>query len=94
VKSSCLSALIRCAQHVSALQIEIPIALELLRRPEYAHLVDEFFFELHFRCEILMYCGWGSGMPEVVDGLQMNRIGAMKFFRQLREMGIRAHIWP
>jgi hypothetical protein len=74
--------------------VEIPIALELLRRPEVSRLVDEFFFELHFRCEILMYCGWGDHMPEVVEGLQMNRLGAMNYFRQLREMGIRAHIWP
>ncbi len=29
--------------------VEVPIALELLKDPMYAHLVDEFFFELHFK---------------------------------------------
>ena len=25
-----------------------------------AELVDEFFFELHFRCEVMTSCGWGK----------------------------------
>lgn len=74
--------------------IEIPIAMEILRNPKIAALVDEFFFELHFRCELMMLCGWGDNIPEEDHGLVLNRYHAMKFFRVLREQGIRAHIWP
>ena len=27
-------------------------------------LVDEFFFELHFRCDALMRCAWGNKIPQ------------------------------
>jgi hypothetical protein len=50
--------------------VEIPIALEILRRPEVTRLIDEFFFELHFRCEVLMPCAWGDKMPEEVGYLR------------------------
>lgn len=39
--------------------IELPIALELLRDPSIGKLVDEFFFELHYRCDLMMSCAWG-----------------------------------
>ncbi len=74
--------------------IEIPIAMEILRNPEIGRLVDEFFFELHFHCELMMLCGWGDKMPGVDHGLTLDRLHAMKFFRQMRELGIRAHFWP
>mgnify|MGYP003385695784 CR=1 FL=1 len=75
--------------------IEIPIALDLLNgNSHFAELVDEFFFELHFRCEIMMPCGWDSGMPDKVEGLRLDRPGALELFRDLRRRGIRAHFWP
>lgn len=75
-------------------EIEIPIVLELLRHPESATLIDDFFFELHFRCEFLMYCGWKTAIPEEAYGLQLTRSHALKLFLRLRETGMRAHIWP
>jgi hypothetical protein len=36
-------------------QVEIPIALELLRNDEVGGLIDEFFFELHFRFFTLLF---------------------------------------
>ena len=75
--------------------VEIPIALDLLSsESEFVGLVDEFFFELHFRCEILMPCAWGRKMPEDYMGLKLNRYGALKFFGKIRRQGIRAHFWP
>ena len=74
--------------------VEIPLALELLRNPHVSKLVDEFFFELHFRCEIMKRCGWKDKMPEEYMGLQLDRLHAMLYFQELRKLGIRAHIWP
>lgn len=74
--------------------IEIPIAMEILRNPKISALVDEFFFELHFQCELMKWCGWGDKMPPVDHGLTLDRYHAMKFFREMRELGIRAHFWP
>lgn len=74
--------------------IEIPLALQLLNDPKIAELVDEFFFELHFRCEILMTCSWPNSIPKEINGLKMERYSAMKFFQKLRELGIRSHFWP
>jgi hypothetical protein len=74
--------------------VEIPMAMELLQDPQLLGLVDEFFFELHFRCEILMYCGWKDKMPQEYNGLQLDRESAMKFFRKFREAGVRSHFWP
>jgi len=74
-------------------EVEIPIALELLRDPELALLVDEFFFELHFRCELMLECGWGHDIPHAFDGLKLDRESALHLFREMRERGIRAHIW-
>lgn len=75
--------------------IEIPIALELLNTSsDFSQLVDEFFFELHFRCEILMVCGWDDEMPEDFMGMHLQRYDAMKFFSDLRHRGIRSHFWP
>ena len=73
---------------------EIPIALDLLKDPEVSNLVDEFFFELHYRCDIMMYCGWGNRMPNEYLGLTLDRPRILEFFQDLRKLGIRAHIWP
>lgn len=56
--------------------------------------IDEFFFEFHFRCEIMMFCGWESKMPETMLGLELSRSGALDLFLKLRKKGIRAHFWP
>ena len=75
--------------------IEIPIALELLKDTKFSSLVDEFFFELHFHCELLLKCAWGN-LPAkgTFPELPLDRYHALEYFRQLREIGIRAHIWP
>jgi hypothetical protein len=75
-------------------EVEIPIVLQLASDAAFSSLVDEFFFELHFRCEILMYCGWKNLMPEEYLGLRLDRPHAMDLFAALRRKGIRAHVWP
>jgi hypothetical protein len=74
--------------------VEVPIALELLNNPEFTELVDEFFFELHFRCEFLGKLCWGLTMPENFLGFKLSRSGALDFFAKLRHKGIRSHFWP
>lgn len=73
---------------------ENPVAMSLLQDVEFSSLVDEFFFELHFRCEIMTSCGWGKQVPESLMGLKLERADVLKYFKRLRELGIRAHIWP
>ena len=73
---------------------EIPSALHLLRNTKLHSLVDEFFFELHFRCEVYMYCGWGWQLPDEQHGLKLNRLSALELFQNLRYAGIRSHFWP
>lgn len=80
---------------------EIPIALSLLSDPSFTKLIDEFFFELHFQCEVMTLwdtnkggCGWGTRVPSSTHGLRLDRSSVLRFFAQLREKGIRAHIWP
>jgi hypothetical protein len=73
---------------------EMPIAQSLLHDPLVTALVDEFFFELHFRCEVMTSCGWGKRVPAESHGLKLDRPDVMRFFLQLRQQGIRAHIWP
>ena len=75
-------------------EVEIPIALELLENADIRRLVDEFFFELHFRCEIMMYCAWGDRMPPIYLGLNLSRWSTMDFFQRFRRHGIRSHFWP
>ena len=36
--------------------LQIPIALDILNRPDVSSLVDEFFFEFHFR--LVLGQGW------------------------------------
>mmetsp|Transcript_3103 Transcript_3103/g.5155 ORF Transcript_3103/g.5155 Transcript_3103/m.5155 type:complete len:218 (-) Transcript_3103:226-879(-) len=75
--------------------VEIPQAMALLKNPEIAKLVDEFFYELHFKCEIMLTCGWGEvSIADEYDGLKMDRSHVLQFFSELRKLGIRAHIWP
>ena len=74
--------------------IEVQVALDILQQPEVAELVDEFFFEFHFLCDIMRKCGWGHRMPKKYLGLTLDRPRVMEFFQDLRKKGIRAHIWP
>eukprot|EP01041_Mallomonas_annulata_P013430 gene13430-28479_t len=74
--------------------VEIPIALSLLQNPEFYTIIDEFFFELHFRCEILRSCCWREPTPHKFGEYVMDRAGALEFFSDLRKRGIRAHFWP
>lgn len=75
-------------------EVEIPIVQQLVADEALHRLVDEFFFELHFRCEIMMYCGWRDQMPVEFNGLRLDRPHAMELFSTLRKKGIRAHVWP
>lgn len=46
-------------------EVELPIVSDLLDvNSDFADYIDEFFLELHFRCEIMMSCGWGDKMPK------------------------------
>lgn len=74
--------------------IELPIAMELLSDHSLGSLVDEFFFELHFRCEVMMRCGFGRNISEEMHGFKMVRHDVLRFFHDLRVQGIRAHLWP
>ena len=75
--------------------VEIPIALDILTNPEVRNLVDEFFFEFHFRCDVMMYCGWGDAIPLTQYGLNLSsRHDAMDLFQRYRRIGIRSHFWP
>jgi hypothetical protein len=73
---------------------EMPVALSLLSDSSLSELIDEFFFELHFQCEVMTSCGWGKRVPPVSHGLKLDRSTVLKFFADLRYKGIRAHIWP
>lgn len=73
---------------------EMPIAASLLKDSTFAGLVDEFFFELHYRCEVMTSCGWGKQVPSEHSGLRLERASVMKYFIGLRQAGIRAHAWP
>ncbi len=66
----------------------------MLNNPDEVQLIDEFFLELHFRCEIMMSCAWGSQIELSINGLIMDREHALAYFTKLRSYGIRAHFWP
>jgi hypothetical protein len=81
---------------VDAEEVEVPIALKLLNSRGLLDLVDEFFFELHFRCDYMNRCGWNykGQLPESVAGLVLDRHHAFDYFQSLRKEGVRAHVWP
>lgn len=80
---------------IDTTSVEMPIALQLLNDAKFAALIDEFYFELHFHCEIMLECGWYRAIiPNDFDGLKMERFSVMTFFQELRsKRGIRAHMW-
>jgi hypothetical protein len=57
-------------------------------------LVDEFFFEAHFRCDVMMLCGWGQINDTAKRQIVLDRPQVMQFFQDLRIKGVRAHLWP
>ena len=73
--------------------VEIPIVQQQLSDDSLSNLIDEFFFELHFRCEFLMDEFWGRGVPETLHGWKNDRLNAMNVFLDLRKKGIRSHFW-
>ena len=75
-------------------EVEIPIFLDILRNPERSAKLDELFFELHFHCEVMRDCGWGSRIPTEVMGLKLDRYHALKAFQDIRVKGVRSHFWP
>ena len=75
-------------------EVEIPTVLSILNDKRLHALIDEFFFEFHFRCELLMDMGWDYSMPEMYQGLVLKRWDAMILFQKLRLYGIRSHFWP
>jgi hypothetical protein len=75
-------------------EVEIPTVLSILNDSSLHGLIDEFFFELHFRCELLMSDGWGNRIPHESHGLTLFRWNAMKLFQDLRNLGVRSHFWP
>jgi len=79
---------------VDTSSVEIPLVMELVASTELLQLVDEFFFELHFHCEIMKYCGWDDKMPEKMDWLRLDRVSTLSLFADMRSKGMRAHIWP
>eukprot|EP01041_Mallomonas_annulata_P001361 gene1361-2632_t len=87
---------------IDTVDVELPIALELLTNSEFSSLIDEFFFELHFKCEILEKI-WTTASPEnrfpepipaSFGEMKLVRAEVLGFFGQLRQKGIRAHFWP
>ena len=72
--------------------VEIPLVLQLNTTSEFFSLVDEFFFELHYRCEVFEKI-WGTP-PDYIEGLATTRAAALRLFSDLRHKGIRAHFWP
>lgn len=72
--------------------IEIPLALQLLRDQDLLGLVDEFFFELHYKSAVMER--YWHDVPNEYDGLVLDVVHALELFTKLREAGVRAHFWP
>eukprot|EP01035_Chromulina_nebulosa_P019197 gene19197-25046_t len=45
-------------------------------------------------CEVMTSCGWGKRVPYESHGLLLDRPHVLKYFIELRQRGVRAHIWP
>eukprot|EP01036_Dinobryon_divergens_P038272 gene38272-50213_t len=78
-------------------ETEIPIAQMILSDPELTKLVDEFFFELHFDCELLGLPWHDSHEGPKINqygNLTLDRYHALEFFQNFRKAGIRSRFWP
>jgi hypothetical protein len=40
-----------------------------------------------------MACGWGHDIPHEFMGITLDRPSALNVFREMRVMGVRAHMW-
>ena len=79
---------------VDSPEVENPTALRILNDKSVSNLIDEFFFEFHFRCELMMGCGWEHKIPVDINSLKLSRWQIMNYFKKLRVAGVRSHIWP
>mmetsp|Transcript_16817 Transcript_16817/g.25279 ORF Transcript_16817/g.25279 Transcript_16817/m.25279 type:complete len:460 (+) Transcript_16817:135-1514(+) len=75
-------------------ETELDLAVELLNDQYLIELVDEFFFEAHFRCDVMMACGWGTIKDTEKRQIVLDRLPVMQFFQKVRHNGIRSHFWP
>merc|ERR1712032_96000 len=66
---------------------EMEIVHAIASRPEISKLIDELFFEYHFK-ELGLNSFWGSS---VVEGTNVDT--AILLMSRLRQLGIRAHFW-
>lgn len=77
---------------------ELRLVRAIAERPELAALVDELFFEYHFRAPNRMFDElWGSekmagGVPSVKEG-GSTVVDALALMLKLRRRGVRAHFW-
>ena len=74
--------------------IEIPLFLQLLEDPAAYNIVDEFIFELHYNCPVMI--GWWRNVSIPIgyeDKIVLSRVDALKKFSELRHKGIRSHFW-
>lgn len=79
---------------VDNIETELSIANEILVDDEISALIDEFFVEIHFRCEIMTKCGWKYIHDTASEDIVLDRLPVMQFFRDLRVKGVRSHFWP
>ena len=76
----------------SQVDIDSPPELNIVQRianePELAALVDELYFEYHFRYGSKLQFGWGD-----INRSHGDTDTALHLFYQLRARGVRAHFW-
>ena len=72
---------------IDSVDIETPIVEALLKDDEARALITDFYYELHFRTVDMEGWGMGKRMPH-------NLLGATAVFRELREKGLNAQMWP
>ena len=67
---------------------ELDIVKQIASTPELAALIDEMYFEYHFRFGSGLQFGWGN-----IDPKRGDTDAALHLFRKLRMQGVRAHFW-
>ncbi|KNC71723.1 hypothetical protein SARC_15735 [Sphaeroforma arctica JP610] len=66
--------------------VETALAWQLLDA-DIAHLIDEFYFEDHVSGSPMCFMGWTWGWKD------HDLATSIKYFQDLRKLGIRAHSW-
>lgn len=79
---------------IDFVETELSLANELRVDESIIQLVDEFFIEIHYRCEIMTKCGWKYTSDTDRKEIVLDRLPVMQFFLTLRKRGIRSHFWP